>query len=146
MTYHQFKYELELVRNNRKQIRSIQRELKTLGDDILSTITSGAVDYSKVRIQTTSDPDAKTINAIDDIDRHTSTRIQKIQELLDKNERIESYIWAEDGLEAEVVRLYTIEGWPMFKVGENIGYSKNHCWKMWNKVIYRIYERYYKDE
>ena len=145
MTYSQFKLELGSVRKNRKQIRSIMREIQSLPDDILSTTTPGAIDYSKDRVQASSDPDAKLINAIYKVDRDTLAKIKKIEDLLQKNEHLEQMIYEEDGVEAEILRLYTIEGMNMEKVGNHLNYSTSHCWKLWHIAAKRIYEKEEKE-
>ena len=141
MTYSQFRAELDVVRDNRRVIRNILRELATLPADRLSSITSGAVDYSKDRLQKTHDPDAPTINTIAQIDEDTARLQEKLQRLRDSNKYIEDLIYSADGIGGEITRLYIIEGLPMKEVASHIRLSLGHCWKLHHQTTKKLYEK-----
>ena len=140
MTFSQFKIEMDIVRDRRRAMRSILRDLSTLSDDRLSALSSGAVDYSKDRLQKTTDPDAAMINTLDQIDRDTARLKDKLQHLRDLNEYYESLIFAADGIGGEVGRLYVIEGLTMKIVAQHLHYSPSHCWMKWTKTMHEIHE------
>ena len=141
MTYSQFKIELDIVKDNRRAMRSIMKELATLSDDRLSSITSGAVDYSKDRLQATHDPDAPTINAIAKIDEDTAKLQEKLNRLRDGNKYFEDLIYSADGVGGEITRLYIIEGLPMRVIAGHIHYSEAHCWKLHGQTTRKLYEK-----
>ena len=64
MTLYEFKQELFVIRENRRVMRSLRQSLATLEEDMLTSVFSGAIDYSKDQVQHQSDPDSAIINAI----------------------------------------------------------------------------------
>lgn len=141
MTFSQFKLEFNIVRNNRRAMRSILRELETLPDDRLSTLGSGAIDYSKERVQASHDPDAPTINTIEKINEDTAKLLLKLNRLRDENKYFEDLIYSADGIGGEVVRLYVIEGLAMRVVAQHLHYSLAHCWKLHGVTLRQLYEK-----
>lgn len=141
MTFSQFKLELNIVRDNRRAMRSILRELETLTDDRLSTVGSGAIDYSKERVQASHDPDNAMINTLDRIDEDKDRLKEKLRRLEEANERYEELIYSADGIGGEVVRLYVIEGLAMRVVAQHLHYSPAHCWKLHGVTLRQLYEK-----
>lgn len=141
MTFSQFKLEFDIVRDNRRAMRSIMRELQTLSDDRLSTVGSGAIDYSKERVQASHDPDNAIINTLARIDKDTDRLKEKLRRLEDANERYEELIYSADGIGGEVVRLYVIEGLAMRLVAQHLHYSPAHCWKLHGLTLKQLYEK-----
>lgn len=140
MTFSQFKIEMDIVRDRRRAMRSILRDLSTLSDDRLSALSSGAIDYSKERVQKTIEPDAAMINTLDQIDRDTARLKAKLQSLRERNEYYESLILAADGIGGEVGRLYVIDGLTMKLVAQHLRYSPSSCWKKWTKTMHEIHD------
>lgn len=141
MTFSQFKLEFNIVRDNRRAMRSILRELETLADDRLSTVGSGAIDYSKERVQASHDPDNAIINTLARIDRDTDRLKDKLKRLEEANEQYEDLIYSADGIGGEVVRLYVIEGLAMRVVAQHLHYSPAHCWKLHGVTLRQLYEK-----
>lgn len=140
MTREEFKEQLYQIRENRRIINSIRTSLRSLPEDYLSTIFSGAIDYSKERVQSTSDPDGKMINTLVKIDRDTQVLLNKLQKLEEENEYYESLILNAEGIGAEILRLFFIEGYGMNRVASQMHYSVRTCWKYWRLKITDIYE------
>lgn len=141
MTRSQFEAELYQIRENRRVMRSIIRSLESLGEDTISSIFSGAIDYSKDRLQSSSDPDGKMVNALFKLDKDVERLRKKLARLKEENEHIESLIYQADGLGAEIMRLFFIEGLSMPKVSMRLNYAKSSCWREMRKKITELYEK-----
>ena len=116
MTLYEFKQELYIVRDNRRVMRSLRTSLANLEEDILTSVFSGAIDYSKEKVQHQSDPDSAIINAIMLTEKEKERLRKQLQELQDENAELEQLIYRQRGLGAEIVRLYFIEGKTMKEV------------------------------
>lgn len=144
MTFGEFKDELHRIRYNRNLIRSKLKSLATLREDKLTTVTSGAIDYSKERLQSSHDPDNKMINVLLLIDKETDRLMKAIEELENENSEIENLIYTVKGLPGEIVRIYFIEGMNMKAIAAQINYSESHSWMLLRKAIREMFENYSK--
>lgn len=142
MTLYEFRCELRDVRDNRKQIKSILCSLKNIRTDGLSAVFSGAIDYSDEKVQHQADPDARIINAIAKIDQDTEKLLEKLEKLDSCNTTIEQLIYEEDGIGAEAVRLYVLEGLSWKEVALQIQYSESYCHDLWSVTTKRMWEKY----
>lgn len=146
MTRSQFEAELYQIRENRRVMRSILHSLESLGEDTISSIFSGAIDYSKDRLQSTADPDGKMVNALFKLDKDVEHLKKKLDRLKEENEHVEALIYQADGLGAEIMRLFFIEGMAMPKVSMRLNYAKSSCWREMRKKITELYEQEVKNE
>lgn len=146
MTRSQFEAELYQIRENRRVMRSILRSLESLNDDTITSIFSGAIDYSKDKLQASNDPDGKMINILYKLDQDVEKLKHKLDKLKEENEYIEDLIYQSDGIGAEVMRLYFIEGMAMPRVALQLNYSTSNCWKAQRRKITEIYEQEVKNE
>jgi hypothetical protein len=144
MTLYEFRCALRDVRDNRKQIKSILCSLKTIREDELSTIFSGAIDYSADKVQHQSDPDARIINAIARIDKDTERLLEKLDRLESNDQRFEKMIYEADGIGAEVVRLYVLEGLRWQDVAVQVGYSERYCQELYSRSTQTMWQKYEK--
>ena len=142
MTLYEFRCALRDVRDNRKQIKSILCSLKTIREDELSTIFSGAIDYSAERVQHQSDPDARIINAIARIDKDTERLLEKLDRLESNDQNFEKMIYEADGIGAEVVRLYVLEGLRWQDVAIQVGYSERYCQELYSRSTETLWHKY----
>ena len=122
MTFKDFKDMFYELRDHKAVRRSLIRSLEELEQNGLSSVSSGAVDYSADHVQKTPDPDARLINAIAKMDQ-------------------ERLIYGEPGIEGEILRLFFIEGKPMGPISSTVGYSSRHCWRLAKNTLYKIYIR-----
>lgn len=147
MTYGEFKDELYVIRLNRQVMRSIMADLRTYAEDQLSTVFSGAIDYSKERVQKTPDPDAAIINVIAKIDSDMERLKEKLERLEEENDKLETLIFKGEGLGGEFIRLYYIEGYSMNKIAERFNYSRQWTYTLWDNELKRLWrEEFNKDE
>lgn len=146
MTIGEFKDELHRIRYNRNLIRSKLKSLATLREDKLATNSSGVIDYSKDRIQGSSDPSNRVINLIYMIDEETDRLIEAIERLEEENREIEHLIYAVKGIPGEIVRIYFIEGLSMKAVSAQVNYSESHTWMLMRKAIREMYELHQRKE
>ncbi len=146
MTFAEFKDELYLIKINRQVMRSIIEDLKTYAADQLSTVFSGAIDYSKDKIQHQSDPDAAIINVLMKIDSDVDRLKKKFDQLEQENEELEEVIFKGQGLGGEFIRLYYIEGLSMSAIADRFGYSRQWCYELWDKELKRLYREVLKNE
>lgn len=146
MTIGEFKDELHRIRYNRNLIRSKLKSLATLREDKLTTNSSGAIDYSKDRIQSSSDPSNRVINLIYMIDEETDRLMEAIERLEEENREIEHLIYAVKGIPGEIVRIYFIEGLSMKAVSAQVNYSESHTWWLMRKAIREMYELHQRKE
>lgn len=146
MTFAEFKDELYLIKINRQVMRSIIEDLKTYAADQLSTVFSGAIDYSKDKIQHQSDPDAAIINVLMKIDADVDRLKKKFDQLEQENEELEEVIFKGQGLGGEFIRLYYIEGLSMSAIADRFGYSRQWCYELWDKELKRLYREVLKNE
>lgn len=144
VTLYEFRCALRDVRDNRKQIKSILCSLKTIREDELSTIFSGAIDYSADKVQHQSDPDARIINAIARIDKDTERLLEKLDRLESNDQRFEKMIYEADGIGAEVVRLYVLEGLRWQDVAVQVGYSERYCQELYSRSTQTMWQKYEK--
>lgn len=140
MTFAEFKDELYIIKMNRQVMRSVMEDLKTYAEDQLSTAFSGAIDYSKDRVQKTPDPDGALINVISKIDHDVERLKAKLEKLEAENEALEEVIFKGQGLGGEFVRLYYIEGLSMNSIAERFNYSRQWCYELWDKELRRLYK------
>lgn len=141
MTFYEIKSELEMARNTRRQIRSMRKELDTFRDDMLAKANSGAIDYTKERLQSTHDPDAKMIYTIEYINKEEEKRKAKIIELEESVQPYEQLVYSLHGLETEVLRLFYLEDWPMEKVAAHINYDVTYAYSLRNKALNKLVEQ-----
>ena len=146
MTFAEFKDELYLLKINRQVMRSIIEDLKTYAADQLSTVFSGAIDYSKDKIQHQSDPDAAIINVLMKIDADVDRLKKKFDQLEQENEELEEVIFKGQGLGGEFIRLYYIEGLSMSAIADRFGYSRQWCYELWDKELKRLYREVLENE
>lgn len=140
MTYSQLKLELDLVRDNRHAMRNILRELETISDDMLSSSYSGAVDYSKDVVGSTTDPDKAMIETLSRIDREIE-KLKKRYDLLEQeNAHFEEIIMNMTGIDGEVMRLYYINGLKMTKVAARLHFDESTCWGFRKRALKKILE------
>lgn len=144
VTLYEFRCALRDVRDNRKQIKSILCSLKTIREDELSTIFSGAIDYSAERVQHQSDPDARIINTIARIDKDTERLLEKLDRLESNDQDFERMIYEADGIGAEVVRLYILEGLRWQDVAVQVGYSERYCQELYSRSTQTMWQKYEK--
>ena len=133
MTLYEFKQELFVIRENRRVMRSLRQSLATLEEDMLTSVFSGAIDYSKDQVQHQADPDSAIINAI--------MLTEKEKERL-RNQLAEKLIYSMRGVGAEIVRLYFIEGKTMIDIAKRLGYHRDTCYEKWNNTIKDMLEVY----
>jgi DNA-directed RNA polymerase specialized sigma24 family protein len=139
MSFYEFKSRFYDVRINSREINSLKKSLDTIADDILGTVTSGAVDYSKDRIQHQTEPDVAIINAIYRIDEEKRIMLARLSYLKEQNAWAEEMIYSLDGIGREVLRLYYLESLSMEQVSKRLNYSTSHCWRLWRETLYRLY-------
>ena len=119
-------------------------EEPTVTEDELSTIFSGAIDYSADKVQHQSDPDARIINAIARIDKDTERLLEKLDRLESNDQRFEKMIYEADGIGAEVVRLYVLEGLRWQDVAVQVGYSERYCQELYSRSTQTMWQKYEK--
>ena len=141
MTYEQFKFEMDLVRENRIVMRSLLKSLDNLTEERLSALNSGAVDYSKEPLQMSHDPDLAMIETLDRIDKDRERLQQKLRSLEEANEYYESLILSTAGIGGEVLRLYYIEGYTMEAVADHLQYDISYCWMFRKKSLKKLLEQ-----
>ena len=141
MTFKEFKDMFYDLRDHKAVRRSLIRSLEVLEQNGLSSISSGAVDYSAVHVQKTLDPDARLINAIAKIDHERQQILDKLGKLQADDEKLERLIYEEPGIEGEILRLFFLEGKPMEPISSIVGYSSRHCWRLVKTTLYKIYIR-----
>lgn len=144
MTYQEFKSKLYRIKKNRDIIRLLKKKLETYPEDMISTAFSGAIDYSKDRVQKTSDIDGALINVLQKIDDDIKHTIENITKLEEENEDIEKLLFKAEteDIAGSIVRAYFIDGIPMQRLAILTNYSSKHCYKLWNWKIQELYERY----
>ena len=140
MTFAEFKDELYIIKMNRQVMRSVMEDLKTYAEDQLSTAFSGAIDYSKDRVQKTPDTDGALINVNSKIDHDVERLKAKLEKLEAENEVLEEVIFKGQGLGGEFIRLYYIEGLSMNSIAERFNYSRQWCYELWDKELRRLYK------
>ena len=141
MTFKEFKNMFYDLRDHKAVRRSLIRSLEVLEQNGLSSVSSGAVDYSAVHVQKTPDPDARLINAIAKMDQERQNILDKLGKLQADDEKLECLIYDEPGIEGEILRLFFIEGKPMEPISSIVGYSSRHCWRLVKTTLYKIYTR-----
>ena len=141
MTFKEFKDMFYDLRDHKAVRRSLIRSLEVLEQNGLSSISSGAVDYSADHVQKTHDSDARLINAIAKMDQERQQILEKLGELQADDEKLERLIYDEPGIEGEILRLFFIEGKPMEPISSIVGYSSRHCWRLTKVTLYKIYIR-----
>ncbi len=142
MTLYDFKQELYLIRDNRRVMRSLRTSLASLEDDVLTSVFSGAVDYSKDRIQSSPDPDSAIINAILLTDKEKTRLKAQLAELQEENAEMEKLIYSQRGIGAEIVRLYFIEGETMIAIAKRLNYHRDTCYGKWNETIAQMWKEH----
>jgi hypothetical protein len=141
MTFKDFKDMFYELRDHKAIRRSLIRSLEELERNGLSSISSGAVDYSADHVQKTPDTDARLINAIAKVDQERQKILDKLGKLQADDEKLERLIYGEPGIEGEILRLFFIEGKPMEPISSTAGYSSRHCWRLAKNTLYKIYIR-----
>lgn len=109
-SFSEFKNDLSEVRNKSRIIKMKTKSLKTLREDKLATVYSGAIDYSKERLQTSPDPDKALIYVIDEIDRDAEKLIRQIEKLKEEIAPTVELIEKRMDIGGEILRLYFLEG------------------------------------
>lgn len=146
MTLYEFKQELFKIRENRRVMRSLRQSLATLEKDMLTSVFSGAIDYSKDQVQHRSDPDSAIINAIMLTDKEKERLRKQLADLQEENAELEKLICSQRGVGAEIVRLYFIEGKTMVEIAKRLGYHRDTCYEKWNNSIKDMLEVYKNDK
>ena len=141
MTFKEFKNMFYGLRDHKAVRRSLIRSLEVLEQNGLSSVSSGAVDYSAVHVQKTLDPDARLINAIAKLEQERQQILDKLGKLQADDEKLERLIYEEPGIEGEILRLFFLEGKPMEPISSTAGYSSRHCWRLVKTTLFRIYIR-----
>jgi len=142
MTLYEFRCALRDVRNNCKQMRTVLGSLKDARNDELSTVFSGAIDYSVDKVQHQTDPDASTINAIVRANKKEESLLEKYKKLESENEPYEKLIYSASGIGSEVVRLYVLEGMKWDEVADRIQLTVRYCHILWNRTTIELWEKY----
>ena len=141
MTLKDFKDMFYGLRDHKAIRRSLMRSLEALEQNGLSSVSSGAVDYSADHVQKPHDPDARLINAIAKMDQERQNILDKLGKLQADDEKLERLIYDEPGIEGEILRLFFIVGKPMEPISSIVGYSSRHCWRLVKTTLYKIYIR-----
>ena len=141
MTFKDFKDMFYELRDHKAVRRSLIHSLDELEQNGLSSVSSGAIDYSADHVQKTPDPDARLINAIAKMDQERQKILDKLGKLQADDEKLERLIYGEPGIEGEILRLFFIEGKPMGPISSAVGYSSRHCWRLAKNTLYKIYIR-----
>lgn len=139
MTFKDFKDMFYELRDHKAVRRSLIHSLDELEQNGLSSVSSGAIDYSADHVQKTPDPDARLINAIAKMDQERQKILDKLGKLQADDEKLERLIYGEPGIEGEILRLFFIEGKPMGPISSTVGYSSRHCWRLAKNTLYKIY-------
>lgn len=141
MTFTQFKYEFDLVRDKCRDIRSLDDELDHLEEERLKEFGNGAIDYSADRVQHSTDPDKAMIYKLDSIDREKAKKKARRSRLREEIEPFETMIYNADGIGATVGRLFVLDGLPMKEVSRILNYHVSHCYGFWNRTMRELYEQ-----
>ena len=141
MTFKDFKDMFYELRDHKAVRRSLIHSLDELEQNGLSSVSSGAIDYSADHVQKTPDPDARLINAIAKMDQERQKILDKLGKLQADDEKSERLIYGAPGIEGEILRLFFIEGKPMGPISSTVGYSSRHCWRLAKNTLYKIYIR-----
>lgn len=142
MSLYEFEQCLRIIRDNQKVLMSLYLSLLSTRDEKLALVGNGVVDYSKDRVQTSSDPDAAINNAIYEADEKIKSIMEKIKSLEGEDPELKALLWSGEGLPSEIVRLYFIEGLTMREIAKRFNYDKSYCYKMWRRRINEMYEEY----
>lgn len=137
---YEFKQDLYTIRENRRIMRSIRTSLANLEEEVLSSVFSGAIDYSQERVQKSHDPDSAIINAIMMTEQEKDKLKKQLSDLQEENSTIENLIYSQRGLGAEIVRLYFIEGETMIAIAKRLHYHRDTCYAKWNDTIKLMWE------
>lgn len=143
MTYNsftEFKDDFAGVRDKTRIIRSKIKSLETLREDRLATVNSGAIDYSKERLQTSLDPDKALIYAIDEINSDAKKLIEQIERLREEIKPFEELIEKRKDVGGEILRCYYLEGLSMAATAKQLNYSEVRGWELWRKTLKAIYD------
>lgn len=141
MTFTQFKYEFDLVREKCRDIRSLVDELDHLEEERLKEIGNGAIDYSADRVQHSKDPDRAMIYKLDSIDREKEKKRNRLTNLREEVEPFERMIYESTGYGAIVGRRYVLQGQSMKAVAKYLNYHVSHCYGFWNQTMRELYEK-----
>lgn len=139
MTFSQFKDELELVRDNRRQIRCLIESGIAIANERLVSI--GVTDYSKDRVQSSKDPDNGMINRIERNRIEDETRKKQIDKLKSEIEWAERLILDCRGDGGAILYLYYIDGHTMEKVSAITKFELTYCYELRRKTLRNIYEK-----
>lgn len=142
MTLYEFEQQLRVIQTNQRILSSLYDSLAHAREDQLAVVGSGAIDYSKDRIQASADPDAAIINAIARADELVNRLVKKINELEEEDAAIKDLLWEADGLGGEILRLCFLEGMRMGQIAQRLNYDRSYCYKMWREKINELYEIY----
>lgn len=140
-SFSEFKNDLSEVRDKSRIIKAKIKSLETLRDDKLATANSGAIDYSKLRVQTSHDPDKALVYVLDEIERDSKKLIQQIEKLKEEIAPTVELIEKRMDIGGEILRLYFLEGLRMVEVAKRVSYSESRTWELWRKTIRDIYEK-----
>lgn len=141
MTFSQFKYEFDLVRDKCRDIRSLDDELDHLEEERLKEFGNGAIDYSVDRVQHSTDPDKAMIYKLDSIDREKAKKKARRSRLREEIEPFETMIYNADGIGATVGRRFVLDGLPMKEVSRILNYHVSRCYGFWNRTMRELYEQ-----
>lgn len=140
-SFSEFKNDLHEVRDKSRIIKAKIKSLETLRDDKLADANSGAIDYSKLRVQMSHDPDKALVYVLDDIERDSKKLILQIEKLKEEIAPTAELIEKRMDIGGEILRLYFLEGLRMVEVAKRVSYSESRTWELWRKTIRDIYEK-----
>lgn len=143
MTFSQFEQELYLIQANQKAIASIRISLDAIDEKYLSKLSSGAMDYSQDRLQSSKDPDASLVNTLWERDEERKDLLKKIEYLKGQCSEVRSLLWQANGIGGEILRLFFLECMEMDAIAERLKYDRSTCYKfrrIKQEELYRQYE------
>ena len=140
MTEEEFRNYLHSAKRCKKEINSLRQSWKALEVEFLDFTSAGAMDYSVDRVQSSSEPDALLINAIDRVSEKRHKILLRIEELQKQIDDIEGTIdTVEDSICHEIMRLYYIEDVRMMDIADRLSFSEQRIWQLWRKGIEEAY-------
>lgn len=144
MTFAEFKDELFRIKRNRELIRLFQKKLEILPQTTLETLFSGAIDYSKDRVQNSLDPDGKVISRLQAAEEEYKKTVEDIKKLEEDNAEIEKFVFSvsTEDIGGALVRSYFIDGIPIKQLAVLSNYAESYCYQLWRMKISEMYERW----
>lgn len=141
MTFSDFKAELYMLRNNKREIRSLLLSLAKYEEENFAKLNTGVVNYAGEHVQTSHDPDKALINVIDMNMRERERTLEKLRDIREVNQVYEDMIFAVAGITGEVLRKYFIEGMTMPMISQHVSYSEAYCWQLLKNGIKDLYKK-----